>query len=306
MATVATPAQQNQQVRARGIRRRNHIHKDELSIIGTFALVLFAIVMFVPFVILFGKAFMTYNELFHFPPIIIPYQLTTQNFSTLILALSGLTVPFARYLFNSVLVAFCVVLGVVLIATLAAYPLSKHTKMPGHGFLWFLVIASLMYAGPATNIPRYLIITQLGLVNTYWALILPVVVSTFGLYLMRNFIDSIPNEVLEAARIDGASEWRILQTIIYPATQPAWAVLVLLTFVMVWNDAANPQLYIHTDALKTLPVAFATLAPGGTNTVAFAGAQAAAGMIMALPPIIIFLLTQSKVIATMAYAGLTG
>jgi len=306
MATVAAPTQQNQQPRARGIRRRNHIHKDELSILGTLVLVLFAILMFVPFVILFGRAFMTYNELFHFPPVIIPYQLTTQNFSTLILALSGLTVPFARYLFNSVLVAFFVVLGVVVIATLAAYPLSKHTKMPGHGFLWFLVIASLMYAGPATNIPRYLIITQLGLVNTYWALILPVVVSTFGLYLMRNFIDSIPNEVLEAARIDGASEWKMLQTIIYPATQPAWAVLVLLTFVMVWNDAANPQLYIHTDALKTLPVAFATLAPGGTNTVAFAGAQAAAGMVMALPPIILFLITQSKVIATMAYAGLTG
>lgn len=306
MASVAAPAQQEQRSRLRGIRRRNHIHKDELSIFGTLVLVLFAILMFVPFVILFGKAFMTYNELFHFPPIIIPYQLTTQNFSTLVLALSGLTVPFARYLFNSVLVSVAVVLGVVVIATLAAYPLSKHTKMPGHGFLWFLVIASLMYAGPATNIPRYLIITQLGLVNTYWALILPVVVSTFGLYLMRNFIDSIPNEVLEAARIDGASEWRMLQTIIYPATQPAWAVLVLLTFVMIWNDAANPQLYIHTDALKTLPVAFATLAPGGTNTVAFAGAQAAAGMIMALPPIILFLITQSKVIATMAYAGLTG
>ena len=306
MATATAPAPSAPAETPRSIRRKNHIHKDELPIVGVLILCAFAILMFVPFVLLFGKAFMTYDELFHFPPIIIPYQLTTENFSQLVLALSGLTVPFARYLFNSVLVSVAVVLGVVVIATIAAYPMSKHTKMPGHGFIWFMVIASLMYAGPATNVPRYLIIAQLHLVNTYWSLILPVVVSTFGLFLMRQFIDSIPNEVLEAARIDGASEWRILQAIIYPATQPAWAVLVLLTFVQVWNDAANPQLYIHTDALKTLPVAFATLAPGGVNTIAFAGAQAAAGMVMALPPIILFLVTQSKVIATMAYAGLTG
>lgn len=310
MATVTAPTPAARAQSARVIRRKNHIHRDELSIFGVLILCAFAIVMFVPFVLLFGKAFETYAELFHFPPVIIPYQLTTENFSQLVLALSGLTVPFARYLFNSVLVSVAVVLGVVVIATVAAYPMSKHTKMPGHGFIWFMIIASLMYAGPATNVPRYLIIAQMGLINTYWALILPVVVSTFGIFLLRQFIDSIPNEVLEAARIDGASEWRILKTLIYPATQPAWAVLILLTFVAVWNDAANPQLYIHNDALKTLPVAFATLAPapgpyGGAN-IAFAGAQAAAGMVMALPPIIIFLAMQSKVIATMAYAGLTG
>jgi len=289
----------------RAMHRRNHLRKDELSVFGVLVLAAFAIVMFVPFVILFGRAFMTYDELFHFPPVIFPYAVTTNNFSMLVLALSGLAVPFVRYLFNSVLVAVAVVMGVVVIATVAAYPLSKHQKMPGHAFTWFMVIASIMYAGPATNVPRYLIIQRLGLMNTYWALILPVVVSTFGLFLMKQFIDAIPDSILEAARIDGASEWNILRTIIYPATQPAWAVLVLLTFVSVWNDAANPQLYIQNSALKTLPVAFATLQPAG-STVAFAGAQAAAGMVMALPPIILFLITQSRVIATMAYAGMGG
>jgi putative chitobiose transport system permease protein len=180
-AAVATP-------RLR-IRRRNHLRKDELSVFGVLLLVAFAILMFVPFVVLFGRAFMTYDELFHFPPIIIPYQVTTQNFSMLVLALGTLQVPFARYLFNSVLVSVAVVLGVVVIATLAAYPLSKHRKMPGHGFIWFMVIASIMYAGPATNVPRYLIIDRLHLVDTYWALILPVVVSTFGLFLMKQYID---------------------------------------------------------------------------------------------------------------------
>ena len=304
MATVSAAPQAGTQART-GLQRRNHLRKDELSILGVLILVAFAIVMFVPFVILIGRAFMTYDELFHFPPVIIPYQWTTENFGMLVLALSGLQVPFARYLFNSVLVAVAVVAGVVVIATLAAYPLSKHRKMPGHAFIWFMVIASIMYAGPATNVPRYLIIDRLGLVNTYWSLILPVVVSTFGLFLMKQFIDSIPDDILEAARIDGASEWQILKAIIYPATRPAWAVLVLLTFVAVWNDVGNPQLYIHNDALKTLPVAFATLAPAG-NAVAFAGAQAAAGLVMATPPIILFLITQSKVIATMAYAGMGG
>ena len=305
MATTTVQGDAVQTNAGRRIRRRNHIRKDELSIVGVLCLVAFAIVMFVPFVILFGHAFMTYDELFHFPPVIFPYQYTTQNFSLLVLALSSLSVPFARYLFNSVLVAVSVVLGVVTIATLAAYPLSKHRKMPGHRLIWFLVIASLMYAGPATNIPRYLVIEHLGLIDTYWALILPVVVSSFGLYLMKQFIDGVPDDVLQAARIDGASEWQILKSIIYPATQPAWSVLILLTFVGVWNDAANPQLYIHNDALKTLPVAFATLAPVG-NVVAFAGALAAAGMVMALPPMILFLIMQSKVIATMQYAGMTG
>lgn len=305
MATVsAVPQAAAPEPRTR-LQRRNHLRKDELSILGVLILVAFAIFMFVPFVLLFGKAFMTYDELFHFPPIIIPYQWTTENFGMLVLALSGLQVPFARYLFNSVLVSVAVVVGVVAIATLAAYPLSKQRKMPGHAFIWFMVIASIMYAGPATNVPRYLIIDRLGLVNTYWSLILPVVVSTFGLFLMKQFIDSIPDDILEAARIDGANEWQILKAIIYPATRPAWSVLVLLTFVAVWNDSANPQLYIHNDALKTLPVAFATLAPAG-NAVAFAGAQAAAGLVMALPPIILFLVTQSKVIATMAYAGMGG
>ena len=304
MATVSAAPEAGTQTRTR-LQRRNHLRKDELSILGVLILVAFAIVMFVPFVILIGRAFMTYDELFHFPPVIIPYQWTTENFGMLVLALSGLQVPFARYLFNSVLVAVAVVAGVVVIATLAAYPLSKHRKMPGHAFIWFMVIASIMYAGPATNVPRYLIIDRLGLVNTYWSLILPVVVSTFGLFLMKQFIDSIPDDILEAARIDGASEWQILKAIIYPATRPAWAVLVLLTFVAVWNDVGNPQLYIHNDALKTLPVAFSTLAPAG-NAVAFAGAQAAAGLVMATPPIILFLITQSKVIATMAYAGMGG
>lgn len=288
------------------IRRKNHIHKDELSIFGTLVLVAFAIVMFVPFVMLFGRAFMTYAELYHFPPIIFPYQLTTENFSQLILALSGLAVPFSRYIFNSLLVTVLVVFGVVMLATIAAYPMSKMRRLPGRGFLWFLVIASLMYAGPATNVPRYLIVTNLGLDNTYWALILPSVVSSFGLFLMRQFIDGIPDDIIEAARIDGASDWRILFRIIYPATQPAWATLILLTFIGVWNDAATSQLYLQNQALKTLPVAFTTIGAAGTNQIAFAGAMAAAAVVMALPPMILFLAMQSRVIRTMAYAGLKG
>jgi ABC-type glycerol-3-phosphate transport system permease component len=310
LASVSLSAQQGTGAAAvKRIRRRGKIRTDELSLFGTFILILFAIFMVLPFVVLFGRAFMTYSELFHYPPIIIPYQLTTENFSQLVLALSGLSVPFARYLFNSLLIAVAVVFGVVMISTIAAYPLSKHKDMPGHGVMWFAIIASLMYSGPATTIPRYLVIQGLGLINTYWALILPVVVSSFGLFLMKQYIDSIPQDIIEAARVDGANEWQILKSLIYPATQPAWATLVLLTFNMVWNDATTPQLYIHTDALKTLPVAFATLGaagvPGQTG-VAMAGAQAAAAMVMALPPMIVFLATQSRVIKTMAYAGLTG
>ena len=306
MATVAAPAERGARARTLGIRRKNRLRQDELSVVGTLFLVLFAIVMFVPFVLLFGHAFETYSELYHFPPIIIPYQLTLQNFSTLVLSLSSFQVPFARYLFNSAMVATAVVLGTVVIATVAAYPLSKHQKMPGHGIIWFLVIASLMYAGPAINVPQYLVMERLGLINTDWSLILPPVFGTsFGLFLMKQFIDSLPDAVLEAARIDGASEWRILKEIVYPATRPAWAVLILLTFVQVWNDAVSPQLFIYNDALKTLPVAFANLVPAG-NTIAFAGAQAVAAMLMALPPMILFLIMQSRIIATMQFAGMGG
>lgn len=288
------------------IRRKNHIHKDELSILGTLLLIAFAIVMFFPFVLLIGHAFMTYGELFHFPPIVIPYQWTTQNFYTLILALNASTVPFSRYAFNSILVSVSVVMGVVMIATIAAYPLSKMKQMPGRGLLWFLVIASLMYSGPVAEIPRYLVVTHLHLINTEWALILPSVVSSFGLFLMRQFVDSIPDEIIEAARIDGASDFRILFRIIYPATQPAWATLIMLTFIAEWGNAGASQLYLQNQALKTLPVAFTTLGAAGTNQVAFAGAIAAAGLIMALPPVIVFLVFQARVIQTMAFAGLKG
>ena len=309
MAAVSAPQQTAQPVRRLrtvSIRRKNHIRRDELSILGTLLLVAFAIVMFIPFVLLFGHAFMTYAELFHYPPIIIPYQWTTENFAQLVLALSGLSVPFSRYVFNSLLVTVSVVFGVVMIATIAAYPLSKMRRMPGRGILWFLIIASLMYAGPATNIPRYLIVTHLHLINTYWALILPSVVSSFGLFLMRQFVDAIPDDIIEAAKIDGASDWRILFQIIYPATQPAWATLVLLTFIGVWNDAATSQLYLQNQARKTLPVAFNTIGAAGTNQIAFAGAMAAAAVVMALPPIILFLAAQSRVIRTMAFAGMKG
>ena len=175
--------------------------------------------MALPLVYSIMNAFKPLDELFLFPPRLFVRRPTLKNFSDLFYLMSNSFVPFSRYLFNSVFISFLSTLGHVIIASMAAYPLAKH-RFPGSKFLFNLVIFSLMFSGYVTNIPRFIIMAKLGLLDTYFALILPYIGATLGLFLMKQFMEQIPDSYIESARIDGANEFRIWWHVVMPNVKP--------------------------------------------------------------------------------------
>jgi len=265
-------------------------------------LTLLAIFMALPLVYMISHAFKPLEELFLFPPRFLVRHPTTKNFEDLLLVTSGDWVPFSRYLFNSLFVSSVAVVGGVILALMAAYPLAKH-QFPGKEFLFLVIVSALMFAPQVIQIPRYLIVHKLGLIDTYGALIIPNLAAPMSLFLVKQFLEPFPTQLFEAAKVDGASEFGIWWRIVVPMTKPAWATITIFTFVAVWNDAFSPIVFVRTEAMKTLPVAVQTIA-GGPGSVARAGTVAAASFLMTMPTIIVFVLLQRKVLQTMAYSGI--
>jgi len=257
-----------------------------------------------PIVFIISSAFKPLEELLLFPPPFFVRRPTLDNFQDLILATDALTVPFSRYLFNSVFVTLSTVLLQVLICSMCAYPLSKAKGMPGATIIFAMIVAALTFAPEVTAIPRYLVVQKLGLIDSYGALILPAVAWPYGLFLMKQFMEnSVPNEFLEAARVDGGSEWTIFWRIVMPNVAPAWNTLLILGFIVLWNDTFSPLVYTRSEAMKTVSVAMISL-NNGPLSVARLGAQSAAGFLMTAPTVIVFMLRQSKVIQSMAHSGI--
>ncbi len=284
-------------------------HSSQLK----FFLFLIPMTLFVglPILFIFSHAFKPSNELYAFPPRFLVRVPTMQNFIDLVNFAGDGGVPFSRYLFNSVIVA---VLGVglsILITSLAAYGLSK-LKFRGKKILFEINTLALMFVPIAVTIPRYITISRMGLIDSYLVLILPLIAMPVGLFLVKQFVDQIPNELIESAKIDGASEMEIFIKIIMPVIAPAVATVAILSFQLIWNDPIGPNLYIDDERMKTLPFYFSTLAaqagaPGAAaqgNPVAGQGMLAAASMIMFVPNLILFIFLQSKVINTMAHSGI--
>jgi len=263
-------------------------------------LTLIALFMMLPLVFLVSTAFKPLNELFVYPPAFFVKSPTFDNFSALTTSVSSSLVPFVRYAFNSVFVSGAVVFLIVAISSLAAYPLAKH-KFMGKNFLFALVVAALMFAPEVLEIPKYIVISKLGILNTYFALILPQLAFPIGLFLMKQFMEQIPNAIFEAARIDGASEFKMFKSIALPQVKPAWATIGILCFIQVWGDSSASALLIQNDKLKTLTYYLSTISGTGVGT---AGAAAAASMLMVLPPVVIFMMLQKKVVSTMVYSGI--
>jgi len=162
---------------------------------------------------------------------------------------------------------------------------------------------AMMFVGTAVIIPRYIIIEQLGFIDHFFVHIIPVIAIPVGLFLVKQFIDQIPNELIEAAKIDGASPFMIYLKIVVPLIKPAIATIAILSFQAVWNNADISATYINSDALKTFAYYMATLS-SSTNIVAGAGMSAVASLIMFLPNLIIFIFLQSKVMNTMVHSGI--
>ena len=182
---------------------------------------------------------------------------------------------------------------------MTSYPLSKH-KFPGRNGLMSLVTTSMMFIAAAAGIPSYLIITSLKLDNTYFVFIIPALANTTCLFLMKQFLDTVPNDIFEAGKIDGASEWQLYQKIAVPLLKNAQATVIILTFGSIWSETATSTTYIYKEQLRTLGFFMSTIGGGIART----GAGAASGLIMTLPSIIIFIVNQSRVQDTMAHSGI--
>lgn len=259
----------------------------------------FGIYSILPMIMAINQALKPMSELYVYPPKIFVSHPTFDNFRTLFDLLSSSYVPFSRYVFNTVFVSVVGTIGHIIIASMCAFPLAKYGKMPGNRFISGLIVYSLMISAAVADIANFQTMSALRLTDTYWAVLLPAFAGSFGLYLMKQFMLQIPDSLLEAAKIDGASDFCVFSRIIMPNVKPAWLTLALFTFQGLWNGTNST--YIFSEQMKNLPTALNQIASGG---IARAGASAAVVVVMMIVPIVFFLFTQSSIMETMASSGL--
>lgn len=260
-----------------------------------------SIFMIIPLVYQINQAFKPLGELFAFPPTIIARKPTLDNFKDLLALSSSTGVPMSRYLLNSLIVTILTVILNLVLTITAAYAFSKK-KFKGNQALFGLNQLALMFVPTAVAVPRYIVIVRMGMVNTWWAHILPLVAMPVGLFLVKQFVDGIPDALIEAAVMDGAKDFTIIRKVIIPLTKPALATSVVLTFQQVWGAVEASNNFITDDSMKTLAFYLGSIATN--NTVAAMGMSAAATVIQMLPPLIIFIITQSQVMNTMSHSGI--
>lgn len=268
-----------------------------------FFLTLLSLFMLLPIIYIFNHAFKPLHELFLFPPTFIVRQPTIQNFIELLSLTESTFVPVSRYIFNSVVVTIITTGAMVVTSAFCAFALSKH-KFPGANLVFGTIMLSLLFVPTVIQIPRFVVVQSIGIMNTYWGHVLPLIAMPVGVFLMKQFMDGVPNEVMEAAKIDGASEVRIFMQIVLPIVTPAVATIAIISFQTVWGNVETSQLFMQDESMKTLPYYMMSLTANLANTVARQGAAAAGALIMFLPQLIIFLFFQSKVIDTMAHSGI--
>ena len=261
-----------------------------LSIFGAF--------MLLPMIYSVCQALKPMDELFVFPPRFFVRNPTLKSFRDLFRLIGDQTVPFSRYVFNTVLISLTGTFGHVVIASMAAYAFAKM-KFPGSKWMFQLVVTALLFNTSVLTIPSFMVFTWLNLLDNPMVLIFPAWCSTLGLYLMKQNMESIQDAVLEAARIDGASEFRIFFGIVMPTMKPAWLTLIVLSFSGLWNIGAVNTIY--SENWKTLNYAMSQILAGG---IARSNAGAAASVVMMIVPILVFVFTQSNVVETMGSSGM--
>ncbi|MHB1452652.1 MAG: carbohydrate ABC transporter permease [Saccharofermentanales bacterium] len=261
-------------------------------------LTLFGLFFMFPIVYAVNTAFKPMTEIFIFPPRLFVRQPTANNFIELQQMTASFWVPLSRYLFNSFFVSIVGTAGHLFFASMAAYPFAKH-DFPGRNVMRSLIVLSLLFTASVTFLPQYIVLSQLGLVNTYGAVIMPALQTSLGLYLMINFVVTLPDEMIESARMDGAGEFRIYRSVIMPNVKPAWLTLMIFAFQGLWNSTGGSLIY--REEIKMLPAILTQIAAGG---IARTGVSSAAALILMIPPILIFIFSQNRVIETMSTSGL--
>jgi len=269
---------------------------------GTICIFLFlfilGIFMLLPIYLAFVMSIKPIEELFIFPPKFYAIDPTIDNFSDMFKILKSNQVPFSRYVFNSVFVTVTITAAQCVLASMAAFVLAK-CKFPGSKFINGIIVVALLYQSNVIYIMQYMVMAKMGMINTYWALILPSVASPLGLFLMRQSISQVPDAIIEAAKVDGAGLFRICWQIVMPNQKPALMTLIIFAFQAAWNLQSGT--FVFDESLKTLPTVVQQAADSG---LARAGVAMAAAVFMLIPPIVVFMIAQKNVIETMAHSGI--
>ena len=288
---------------SRKLRTRNHkvvLNRSAGGDLGiTVFLVIFGTFMFIPMYYAVVQSLKPLDELWYFPPRFYVVSPTFSNFSAMFSSMSTSWVPFSRYIFNTVLISVVGTFGNLMFGSLAAYSISK-IKFPGGKFMFRMVRMSLMFHATVASIVNFMTMSSLGIVDSYWALIIPAWGATLGMFLMKQFMESgITDSVLESARLDGSSEFRTYWTIAMPMVKPAWLTLIVYSFKDLWNQGAS--LYIMSEQYKTFNYAVQQVVSGGVSR---AGVGMAATVVMMIVPIMVFVFSQSRVVETMSSSGM--
>ena len=278
-----------------GRRSEGRVRKPLLYVITSLGL----LVMAAPLLWMALSAFKTKKDLTASPPVWLPSQWTLSNFSQL---LDQLDMP--RYFMNSLIVAVLVTVSNLLFCSMVGYALAK-LDFTGRSRVFGIVLIALMVPGNLLILPLYVLMNRLGLIDTYAGLVLPFAAGAFGVFLMRQFMQSVPDELLEAARIDGAGEWYIFFRIVLPLVRPALATLAIFTFLGSWNNFVWPLIATNDPGKYTLPVALATFANDPNRTIAGGNGMLMAGsLLVVLPVLVVFIALQRHFTQGIATAGL--
>lgn len=268
------------------------------NFLGILFLIVIACFMVLPMVYAVGNSFKPMDELFKFPPTLFPQRWVTTNYTDLFVLMGNSWVPFSRYFFNTLFITSVGTFGQIVFCSMCAYPLSLY-KFPGRKFISNMIVTALMFNGTVLWIPLFMIKAQIGLIDTYWAIIIPVFGASLGMYLMQQFMSQIPHSLIEAARIDGAGSFKIFWSIVLPQVKSAWLTLMIFSVQNLWNLGAS--VFIQSESLKTLPYALTQIVSTG---VARQGVSNAVTVILMTVPIALFIVAQSNIIETMATSGM--
>jgi multiple sugar transport system permease protein len=272
-------------------RRFRKIGQGILSTLFTVA----ALIFMLPFFLMLSSAFKTSAEILRVPPTFTPENPSISSFRTVLTE-----APYERWFLNSVVVSFSITALVLFTCSLAGYIFAKF-EFPGRNLFFVLLLLTMMVPFPVLLIPSFLVVEKLGLINSLWALIVPAMVSAFGIFLMRQFIAGIPNDLIEAARLDGASEWTIYARIVIPLARPPMAALGIFTFLAAWNDYLWPLIVINDLEKSTLPLALTFF--NSQHAQRYDLVMAAAAMAV-IPVIIVFVIFQRQIVNALVLAGL--
>ncbi len=283
--------------------KKAEYRKYTRSKIGNFFYVLFltafALYSVLPLIYCVATSFKPLDELLIFPPRFFVHRPTLQNYAAIPGLLSNLKVPLSRYIFNSAFVAVVSTVLYIFISTAAAFSLSK-SALKAKKLIFMLVQLALLFNAYTLAVPQYLIYSALGMIDTYSVYILPMLAGTMGVFLMKQYMEgSIPDALLEAARIDGAGTFRIFFKIVIPLVKPCMMTLMLFGFSSAWATGSNGTIF--SESIKTLPTIMSQITAGG---VARAGSAMAVTVILMIPPISVYLISQSNVLESMNSAGI--